>query len=458
MQEITFYPEPIRDDTLMTRELINGSFFTTFYDVNQGGYARFKKQQNVKLEYEFQTPYKIAGIRTNLDNIIKENLFLPMFKDIDDERMKKLTFTPAIKELKSYETYDFYYGDNFGAKPISGLPFGFIKATTNLTISYYRSGKKEYIALLGNGVQEMLKEEVGLNIYNSSLYKSSEDDSFNVLLIDPQSMRYARIMSYPKLKYLSAKASYIGRSLYIINYDYDANVKFYKLSGGLRSISKSVHLGSGLLRFIRTYKLDLIYSREQFVIFNKLNESYIKFDFKGNIEHISFNPVIKSVCVTSGGKFYIYRFNATEIKLTLKTDNLKLASPYILQWAGNYDYDYLLINTTNNSTLTQYLKLMEYRGHYMKMQGEFASDKTIGKFYKHIKVGLGTNEDFHINNTDDADVGMEELLSMRKKKTTHKRVILNNPSYLRLYLSQRSIVYYTLSHHNNFGKLIKLNY
>lgn len=458
MQEITYYPEPIKDDTLMTRELLNGSFFTTFYDVRQGGYARFKKDKFTEYEYEIQTPYKIASLRTNLDNIIKESLFLPMYKDIEQTRMKKLTFTPPIKKLSKPTTYDFYYGDIFGAKPIRGLPFGFIRATTNLTISYYRKGKKEYIALLGNGLKEMLKQEVGKNIYTSALYKSSEDDSFNILLIDPATMSYVRTMSFKKLELMSVKASFIHQSLYLINYDYDANVKFYKLLGGLSSISKKFNLGSGILRFIRTYKLDLVYSRSQFLIFNKLSQTFLQVDFKDRIEHISFNPVIKSVCITSGGKFYIYRFNAKEIKLTLKTDNLKLASPFILQWAGNYDYDYLLSNTTRSSQLTSYLKLMEYRGHYMKMQGEFASDKLIGKFYKHINVGLGTNDDFHINNTDDADVGIDELLSMRKKKTTLKKIVLNNPSYLRLYLSQRSIVYYTLSHHNDFGKLIKLNY
>lgn len=449
------YSEPIYSgDELNSIEIINGAFLSD-YDIDD----IIRNDRYGKGDLRLENPldiYKISGnkVHYNVNSVNTQLCYMPEYKEIKDTTLIPLTFTPPINELEFLGSYNFYYGDKQGDKELPNFPFGFIISGDEFAIS----GWSGYgIAMGCNGEKRLVNLGIKDNIFTwkySDYHKEKSADSFNVVCLDAN-LNHVATLSFNKAPYPLYKMSFFNSYCYLINYDLIGSKLAFIRNG--KVLYDYNFIKGQYLKFIRTYKFDLVYNQKEFWLFNKLNEKVIYAKFNMEFDDIFFNPILKSICIHKKGKFSIYRFFGEKaVEVAKNSELLEFMLPYVVEWNGNLKYDYMIKSELKNPQIDKYIVESEHRGHYLKTLGEYSSDYEIGKFTKSIKLSYGNKDDFHINDFDDGDLGVKEHLPFRRTQIkTHEKINLNQMAYTRAYKGGiRRIIFYSLDFDNEFGRLL----
>lgn len=404
--------------------------------------------------------YQITGgeVSFNVKSTAPQLGFMPEYSDDSKADFLRLTFTPNIKELKYIGKFDFYSGDRFGAKELSDFPFALLINMQRRSICGY-NGTFDALAIGGNSKGDTINKEIGKNYYNFDKLNGlswEEDDGFYVIMLG-KNLNHIGNFKFEKAKYPLYKMSFMYGDMFLINYDYHKKKLLIRKND---TTLFRTDLESGeTLKFFRTYKIDLIYSNKRFILLEKINSKVTHKEQSENFNNLSFNPVLKTICLEKDDYYKVYKFYKNDMFLIHDKQRLNpLISKYAVQWAGNLEFDYMIRDTFNKPKLSEYVKKMGYRGHYLREFGEWEADFELGLFQKQIRLGMGVVDDFHINNTDDADMGVDEYLSNRRKITPHEKINLARISYVRMFKTARQIVFYSADFDNNFGELHLFSY
>lgn len=449
------YSEPIYSgDELKTIELINGAWLSD-YDIDD----ITRNDRYGKGDIRLENPLDLYAnsnkeVHYNCNSLNPQLCFMPEYKEIKDNILIQLTYSPPIRDFKFKGIWDFYNGDRTGNNAIENFPYGFIIGSSG---RYAYSGWGGYGYAIGaNGERRIVNEGVGDNAYTyrySNYHKIGSDDSFNIVCIGAN-MRVRAVLSYDKAPYPLYKMSCLNGDFFVVNYDlWNSKIAFIK--NGNVVYDDSFTRGQGL-RFIRTRIYDVAYTNKEFYIFNKMTLRVLKFNFNMEFSNISFNPVLRSISTHKNGKFSIYRFFGDRVIEFAKNAPLEeYMLPYVVEWNGNLKYDYMIKSSLRNSAINAYISESDYRGHYLRTLGENDSDNEVGKLTGVIDLGYGSTEDFHINDFDDGDLGVDTHLPFRRTiLKEHDKIKFTQMSYTRAWRDGiRRIIFYSLNYDNEFGRL-----
>lgn len=449
------YSEPLNSGSdLEISEIIAGSRLRKKENLK----AIIDDRYNSKLFFNPLDMYQVTGINFNLKSTVAQLGFFPEFAEKKKDDLIKLTFTPNIKDLKYDGKFDFYSGKRFGGNELYDFPFGALFGMEEKTISGY-NGTFDALAIGGNGRKDLLDKEIGKNFYTADrreLYTSEETDAFYVIILG-RDLRHISTLKYKKAEHPLYKMSFFYGNMYLINYDlHKHKLAIRKNDNTIFSINLKARED---IKFFRTYKYDLIYSDSRFILLEKANGKITHKEISETFDNISFNPVLKTVCLEKDNYYKVYKFFSKKMNLI---HDRQLLNPtiikYAVQWVGNLEFDYMIQDTFGKPKLSEYVDELGYRGHYLWNFGEYEADFEVGVFQKQILTGLGAKGDFHINNTDDADIGIDEYLFNRREAMPHEAIKLTRTSYVRMYHTARQIVFYSTDFHNNFGELHLFSY
>lgn len=450
------YTEPIYSgDELELIEHINGAWLSDYNidDINTN--SRYNNDDSLRLENSLDL-YQNSNkeVHYNCNSLNPQLCFMPEWKEIKDDKLIQLTFSPPIRDFKFIGVWDFYNGNYNGDNAVENFPFGFIIGSSG---DYCPSGWGGYGYAIGaNGEKRLMGMGIGDNIYTwryDNYHRQGDDDSFNIALIGAD-MKFKGVLSFEKCPYPLYKMSFFGGYFYVINYDLWENKIAFIRNG---KILFNANFTSGeSLKFIRTYRYDIAYTQKEFYFFNKMTEKVLVGKFASGFSDISFNPVLRSITTHKNGKFSIYRvFGKKIVTIAENSELLAFMLPYVVDWNGNLKYDYMIKSDLRDSAINSYIAENNHRGHYLLMFNDVASDIQVGKLTGVNDLGYGDKSDFHINDFDDGDLGIKTHLPFRRTQLkTHDEIKFTQMSYTRAWKSGvRRIIFYTLNFDNEFGKL-----
>ena len=450
------YKEPnLNSQDLEIAELINGAYasnLSRFSEIYTNG--RYK---NDRVNPDMLNLFEQLGINLNCKSTNLSLCYLPEFDESGKDDYIILTHTPPIKELKFKGAYDFYNGDFYGSKRVENFPYGFIVGADNFCVSGFNN---EGFAIGANADESIVYKGTNINKHTykyEDFSRENDPNAFFVVVLDAL-CRYKTTLKYSKAKYPLYKMSFLKYSLFLINYDlWNSKLAFYK--NGV--ILYDLNFSSGEnLSFFRTKRYDLAYTKKELFLFDKYSLKLITLKFDKDFNKLTFNPVLKSICINKNDIFSVYRFAKGEFKLLFNEVKFNEAiAPFVVAWAGNLRYDYIIRDAYSNSRIKSYIGDSYNRGHYLKMWGEYEADFNVGLWEQAFDLGIGSDFDFHICDTDDGDLGTNGFLKNRNKVLNFEpKVDLNAVSYARNYKGVKSIIFYSLDFDNNFGKLLLYTY
>lgn len=456
MKKIKYSEPSLNSESLEIAEIINGAKLSDF-DFSEI-YIN-ERYSNNRFNPNMLKHFENLGVSFNCKSQNLQLCFMPEMIEQNTDDYLILTHTPPINSLNFIGTYDFYHGDFYGSKIIENFPFGFIVGSENFCVS----GFNNYGVAIGANCESRLSSlEKGKNEHtydSNSVYRMDELDSFIVVVLDSL-CRYSHTLLYPKAKYPLYKMSFLNHNLFLINYDlWNSKLAFSK--NGKVLFDSSFSSGESL-KFYRTKRYDLVYNKKELFLFDKVSEKIYSQKLNFNYDNLNFNPILKSICLEKDGVYQVYRFLGD--KLFLAFDKVRFSEEvlgkYAVSWAGNLRYDYIIRNDFNSLLLKDYIHKNGHRAHYLKTWGENEADFNVGFFSDYLDLQSGNVVDFHLNDTDDADLGVSSFLKGRRDITsfTPKANLVFN-SYARNYKhGVKSIVFYSLDYDNDFGKLLLYNY
>lgn len=451
------YTEPIySSNELEIAEIITGSKYNS-KELNKD---LIDDRYGKRFLLDASDKYAYFGVSYNAKSINAQLGYYPEYKEVDEFKLKRLTFTPPLKKMEFLGKYDFYNGDKFGSFALKDFPFGFIVGLSEYAMCGY-NGSYDALVIGGNGLGELNNKKIGKNIHNYNdynqndepIYKSKEDDGFYALLLD-SSLRTTNIFRYKKAPYPLYKMSFYYADMFLLNYDYH-KFKFAVIKNDSAIFSTDLEPFERL-RFFRTHKFDLAYSNKRFILLDKRTSKVIHQKIDESFTNLSFNPVLKSICIKNNALFKVFKIYPNAINIIHDWQQLSpIISKYAIGWMGNLEFDYMIDDIFNEPKLSQYAKTLGYRGHYPYLELRSPqADYKIGKFTKCIKHSLGDYRDFCLNSTDDADLGRDEFLINRRKLQNFNGVNIASMSYARFYKgNKKRICFYSTDFHNNFGEL-----
>lgn len=447
------YSEPYLRD-LEIAEIIAGANLELAIDE-----VTFKDRygQNIEIGDKLDLFRKGGGeVSYNLDSLTAQMGFYPEFRRAQDEKLFDLTISPPLNSLRLDGVYDFYNGDFYGDRAVL-VPFGFFVGADKFAIC---GADGAGLAIGANNDEQIVNLGFGDNAgtYDWRNYeKQNPNDGFYVLIFNA-ALKHTQTLKLALAPYPNYKMSFYGGAIWLINYDLSARKLAFIRQG---QIIYSDDLSSGeSLKFIRTYKFDLVYSHKRFWLCNKQGRFVLRANFDMSAQKLNFNPVLCSIAIKNGSRYSVWRIYGRRINHIASAASLReYLMPFVAGWNGNIKYDYLLRDVMDDPQIKEYIKEAGYRGHYLKSIGEYAGDITAGKMSGSIELGYGFDDDFCLNNSDDGDLGIKSFLRNRRFLLPHALSNLTALSYARSWKGgERSIVFYSLNFNNNFGKLIKFDF
>lgn len=451
------YPQPDKDDNLLTKEIITGTVGLNISQDLMYGIPPFYR-------YDFPTDIRDVGKidiyslsektvwNETLDKI-KERLYLPIYAQASDPKLRLLTHTPRISTTPVYiKTIQMN-------RPEPSLGH-YIELPSELGTSWeYNSGGIGWRSYYWDGKEEAIAYALPFNSTGDNIF--NKRDKIAIIKIHPDGyVTGYDVYSFKDLVGMEASSeTVVGENVPIFvktcsvsvlsNYedmvvlltiiseitseDYvgaksteKIQYIYHYLKNGkiIKSVEQDISInggaGMGIVYPYQTYQYHPYASyhngKTHIFIFNKRKMMFHTVSVEAGYERFVFNPVLGTIAMYNDNKSAVYRINQNREKLEkVFVKNVgrkglnKSEQRYFHLWAGNLEYDYLIDDIDS-----EFLEGTGGRGHYPLTYGETEADMKI-KYTNDKSYGSSAFRLMGLGSTDDGDIGTWRGVSTDRK-------------------------------------------